>query len=244
MPSRGLRAALFVAFALNVAAGVMTLLPHRFAAGPRVSTAGLLLAGAVATIALVRRGWRDPAYRRAWLLLTVAMVSETAWLIDALYPSIWHRALAAQPAGNVGHLIAVPFLIAALLGLPTAHHDRRTRLRTSLDALAASCAFGALTYNFGAPEGVNHLGALQPICGMALGTTIVAVLARARFEGGLELATLLSVVSGVFLLGLAAMLASEEVSRAGWSPQDWCLLIGAFGQLLLAYASLRPVEAR
>jgi diguanylate cyclase (GGDEF)-like protein/PAS domain S-box-containing protein len=243
-PNRGLRAALFVTFALNVAAGVITQLPHHVAAGPRLSAAGLLLAGIVATIAVVRRGWRDPAYRRAWLLLTMAMVAETAWLIDALYPSIWQKALTAQPAGNVGHLIAVPFLIAALLGLPTAHHDRRSRVRTGLDALAACCAFGALTYNFGAPEGVDHLGALQPVFGMVLGTTVVAVLARARFEGGLELPTLLSIVSGVFLLGLAAMLASEEVSRAGWSPQDWCLLIGAFGQLLLAYASLRPVEAR
>ena len=244
LPSRGLRVALLGTLAVNGLAGAMLALPHRSGTGARVSAAGLVLAGIVAGVAVIIRGWRDPAYRRSWLLLAVAPMAETAWLVSALYPSIWHGALPAQPAGDVGHLLAVPFLIAALLGLPTPQHDRRTRLRTALDALAAAFAFGALTYNFGVPAGANHLGALQPIFGMALGTTVVAVLARARFEGGLALPTLLSIVSGICLVGFSATLASYHVSHAGWSAQDPYLTIGALGHLLIVYGSLRPVTAR
>jgi diguanylate cyclase (GGDEF)-like protein/PAS domain S-box-containing protein len=244
LPSRGLRVALLGTLVINGAAGAVMLLPHRSVMGARMSAAGLVLAGLVAALAVTMRGWRDPAYRRSWLLLAVAPVAETAWLISALYPSIWHGPLPAQPAGDVGHLLAVPFLIAALLGLPTPQHDRRTRLRNGLDAIAATFAFGALTYNFGVPGGANHLGALQPIFGMALGTTIVAVLARARFEGGLALPTLISVVSGICLVGLSATLAAYHVGHAGWSAQDPYLSIGALGHLLLVYGCLCPVAAR
>ena len=244
LPSRGLRVALLGTLAVNGLAGAMLALPHRSGTGARVSAAGLVLAGIVACVAVIIRSWRDPAYRRSWLLLAVAPMAETAWLVSALYPSIWHGALPAQPAGDVGHLLAVPFLIAALLGLPTPKHDRRTRLRTALDALAAAFAFGALTYNFGVPAGTSHLGALQPIFGMALGTTVVAVLARARFEGGLALPTLLSIVSGICLVGFSATLASYHVSHAGWSAQDPYLTIGALGHLLIVYGSLQPVKAR
>jgi diguanylate cyclase (GGDEF)-like protein/PAS domain S-box-containing protein len=230
--------------AINGAAGVMLALQHPSTTGARVSAAGLVLAGLLAAVALAMRAWRDPTYRRSWLLLAVAPVAETAWLIGALYPSIWHGALPAQPAGDLGHLLAVPFVIAALLGLPMPHHDRRTRLRTSLDALAAGFAFGALTYNFGVPAAANHLGALQPVFGMALGTTVVAVLARARFEGGLGLKTLLCVVSGIGLVGLSSTLASYHLSTAGWSAQDPYLSIAALGHLLLVYASLCPLQSR
>jgi len=82
---------------------------------------------------------------------------------------------------------------------------------------------------------------LQPIFGMALGTTVVAVLARARFEGGLALPTLLSIVSGICLVGFSATLASYHVSHAGWSAQDPYLTIGALRRIGCTDDELRAV---
>ncbi|MGH8888803.1 MAG: diguanylate cyclase domain-containing protein, partial [Acidothermaceae bacterium] len=212
--------------------------------GSWISVLGLVLAGALATVALIARGWGDATYRRSWLLLAVAPMAETAWLASALIPVFRHGALLSEPAGDVGHLLAVPFVIAALLGLPTPEHDRRTRLRTGLDVVAAAFAFGALTYNFGIPSGTNHLGTLQPLFGMALGTAVVAALARARYEGGLPLNTLLTVVSGIFVVGVSDTLAAFHLNHAGWSAQDPYLAIGAVGHLLLAWGSLHASDTR
>ena len=241
---RGLLVALVVGLVSSAGGCLLALLPGSPALGSRVSAAGLILAGAVAAVAAVARGWSEPAYRRSWVLLGVAALAETVWLARALAPVFGHGALASQPAGDVGHLIAVPFVVAALLGLPTPQSDRRTRLRTGLDVVAAAFAFGALTYNFGIPQDTNQLGALQPLFGMALGTALVAVVARARFDGGLPLSTLLAVVSGIFVVGVSDTLTAFHVSQPSWSAQDPYLAIGAAGHLLVAYAALRPIGAR
>ena len=240
---RGLTLTLLGALAASV---VGTMLGAFSSSGlaAQLSAAGLVASSAAATVAMVLRGWREPALRRSWLLLAVAPMGETAWLASALAPSFHGGQLAAQPAGDVGHLLAVPFVIAALLGLPTIDHDRRTRLRSGLDVLAATFAFGVLTYNFGTPHGANQLGAIQPIFGMALGTALVAVLVRARYEGGLPLGTLLSVVGGLFAVGVCATLAAFDVDHNGWLAQDPYLAIGAAGHVLLAYGSLRPIGRR
>jgi diguanylate cyclase (GGDEF)-like protein/PAS domain S-box-containing protein len=244
MFGRGLRVALVSAFALTLGGCLLAALPLSHAVGPRVSVVGLLLSGVVATVALAARGRADAACRRCWLLLAVAPLAETAWLASAVSPVFGHGQLPAEPAGDVGHLVAVPFAIAALLMLPSPQHDRRTRVRTALDVSAAALAFGALTYNFGIPSAADHVGAIQPVFGMALGTALVAALARARYEGGLPLTTLLSIAGGLFMSGAAATLSTSHLSHVSWSTQDPYLAIGACGQLLLAYASLRPASTR
>jgi diguanylate cyclase (GGDEF)-like protein/PAS domain S-box-containing protein len=241
---RGLLIVLVGAFVASVGGSVLGVLPRFDVIGSRVSTVGLVLSGALATVALVARGWREPALRRSWLLLAVAPMAETVWLAGALAPVFGHRPLLSEPAGDIGHLLAVPFVIAALLGLPVPEHDRRTRLRTGLDVVAAAFAFGALTYNFGIPAGTNLLGALQPLFGMALGTAVVAVLARARHDRSLSLATMLTIVAGIFVVGVSETLAAFHLNHTGWSAQDPYLAIGAVGHLLLAYGSMRPVGTR
>jgi diguanylate cyclase (GGDEF)-like protein/PAS domain S-box-containing protein len=240
---RGLLVALVGAFVLSLGGCLLALPSGSSPLGSRMATIGLVLAGAVATVALIARGWREPNYRVSWLLLAVAPMAETVWLASALAPAFGHGKLLSEPAGDVGHLLAVPFVIAALVGLPTAEHDRRTRLRTGLDVVAAAFAFGALTYNFGIPAGTNHLGALQPLFGMALGTAVVAALARARYEAGLPITTLLAIVSGIFVVGVSDTLAAFHLNHAGWSAQDPYLAIGAAGHLLLAWGALRSTNS-
>jgi diguanylate cyclase (GGDEF)-like protein/PAS domain S-box-containing protein len=240
---RGLALTLIGALAVSVAGSVLGALTSSTLAA-QLSATGLTVSSAAATVAMVLRGWREPAFRRSWLLLAVAPMGETAWLASALAPAFTGGQLAAQPAGDVGHLLAVPFVIAAVLGLPTGDHDRRTRLRSGLDILAAAFAFGALTYNFGIPAGANQVGGIQPLFGMALGTALVAVLVRARYDGGLPLGTLLCVVGGLFAVGVCATLAAFDVDHAGWSAGGPYLAIGAAGHVLLAYGSLRPIGAR
>ena len=79
-------------------ARAVALLDHRGSGVCRRARAGR--AGRCDALAI--RGWRDPTYRRSWLLLAVAPVAETAWLVSALYPSIWHgRCPRNQPATSV-----------------------------------------------------------------------------------------------------------------------------------------------
>ena len=241
---RGLAVVLIGSLAASLAGCLLAAVPSLDPLGSRLSAAGLILCGAVATVAMVLRGWSDQAFRRSWLLLAVAPMGETACLANALSPVFGHGHLTSQPAGDVGHLLAVPFVIVALLGLPTTEHDRRTLLRTGLDVVAAAFAFGALTYNFGVPHGANQLGAIQPLFGMAVGTALVAVLVRARYEGGLPLATLMLVVGGVFAVGVCATLEAFHVDHAGWSAQNPYLAIGALGHALLAYGALRQTGTR
>jgi len=241
---RGLLVVLVGAFVLSLGGCLLALPSGTHSLGSRMSAAGLVLAGAAAAVALFARGWREPAHRVSWLLLAVAPMAETVWLASALAPVFGHGTLLSEPAGDVGHLLAVPFAIAALLGLPSVEHDRRTRLRTGLDVVAAAFAFGALTYNFGIPDGTNHLGALQPLFGMALGTAVVASLARARYEGGLPINTLLTIVGGIFIVGVSDTFAAFHLNHDGWSAQDPYLAIGAAGHLLLAWGALHPTSAR
>ncbi len=242
--NRGLTLTLLVALATSVVGSALGAFSSSGSPASQLSAAGLIGSSAAAMVAMVLRGWREPAFRRSWLLLAVAPMGETAWLASSLVPAFHNGQLAAQPAGDVGHLLAVPFVIAAVLGLPSVDRDRRTLLRSGLDVLAAAFAFGVLTYNFGTPHGADQLGAIQPIFGMALGTALVAVLVRARYEGGLPLGTLASVVGGLFLVGVCATLAAFDVDHAGWSAQDPYLAIGAAGHVLLAYGSLRPIGTR
>jgi len=241
---RSLAVLLVVALVASIGGCALGVPAGMHAIGSWISALGLTLAGALATVALIFRGWRDAAYRRSWLLLAVAPMAETVWLGSALTPMFRHDVLLSEPAGDVGHLLAVPFVIVALLGLPTPEHDRRTRLRTGLDVVVAAFAFGALTYNFGIPGGTNHLGTLQPLFGMALGTAVVAALARARYDGGLPLATLITVLSGIFVVGVSDTLAAFHLNHAGWSAQDPYLAVGAVGHLVLAWGSMHAVDTR
>jgi diguanylate cyclase (GGDEF)-like protein/PAS domain S-box-containing protein len=246
--ARGTRLALVIggviALGLTIAGRVIALTELPKITADQVAAAGLVGSGLVAFAACALRGKREPAHRRSYLLLAGAAIAETGWLVMATLPLIHHQPLAAQPGGDVGHLVAVPLAVIALLSLPTPRRDRQTRLRTSLDALAAAFALGALAYNLGLPADVSDLGAVHPIVDIALGTTVVAVLARARFEGALGLSTVLSIVGGTALSAISDSLSAAHVNQAGWSASDPYLALGACGHLLLAFGMLHPVGRR
>jgi diguanylate cyclase (GGDEF)-like protein/PAS domain S-box-containing protein len=210
----------------------------------RLAAVGLVGSGLIAVAASIVRSRHETAYRRSYLLLGLASAAETCWLIKALYPIAGKTPLAAQAGGDIGHLVAVPLAVFALLTLPAARNDRGTWLRTALDGLAAAFALGALAYNVGLPAGTGQLGAVHPVVDIVLGTTVVAMLARARFEGDIGLSTLLSIVLGVALSAISDTLAASHVSTANWSAADPYLAIGACGQILVAYGMLRPIGQR
>ena len=256
MLGRGLRTALVASVAASVGGCVLGSLSDwqgaqrhggaltRFvqALPAQVAAAGAIVAAVVATVALIRLGWRGQPFRVSWSLLAVAPLAEAGWLVHTLLPVFSHGQLAAQPSGDVGHLVGVPFTIAALLLLP-AKHDRQARVRSALDVLAAAFAFGALTYNFGLPHSANYLGAAQPLFGMALGTALVAVLVRARYDGGPPLPTLLFVVGGVMVVGISDVLSPLHLSSGAWSAADPYLAIRAVGFALLGYGALHQARA-
>jgi diguanylate cyclase (GGDEF)-like protein/PAS domain S-box-containing protein len=249
---KGLRLALmiglWIGLGLTVGGRALALSGLPRLTADRVAAAGLVASGLIAFGACVLRGGREPSHRRSYLLLGFASIAETGWLVMATAPLVHSAAiravLNAQPGGDVGHLVAVPLAIIALLLLPTPRHDRQTRLRTSLDALAAACALGALAYNIGLPGDVSNLGAVHPILDIALGTTVVAVLARARFEGDLGFSTVLSIVGGTALSAISDSLTASHVSHAGWSAADPYLALGACGHLLVAFGMLHPIGRR
>ena len=235
----GLLVALVAALALSLGGCVLAGLSVAHALAAELAGAGLVTSGLFAAVALAWRGWRDRELRRSWLLLAVAPLAEAFWLATALSPVLRHHALDAQPAGDMGHLIGVPFVIAALLLMPAPNHDRRARVRSAIDVLAAAFAFGVLAYNFGVPQGADHLGLIQPAFGMALGTAVVAVLVRARYDSGLPLGSLLLVVGGVVAVAASDALVAFRMSRGAWTAWDAYLVIGALGHALLGCGALR-----
>jgi hypothetical protein len=145
MVRRGLPAILAAVLAASLCGCLLAAVSGPSRAGALVSAFALLAAAALAVGCTAVRGWRDRTCRPSWLLLSAATAAEVVWLAGALLPAFAGQALHAQPSGDVGHLVAVPFLIAALLLLPSRMHDRSARARTALDVVAAAFAYGALT---------------------------------------------------------------------------------------------------
>src|SRR5262249_17306530 len=102
----------------------------------RVSDFGLMAVAFAAAYACIRATRVDPANRRVWLLLGLSAFSwgcgQSVW---TWYESIRGVEVPFPSGSDIGYLCAVPFAVAALVGLPSAPRTLAGRLRTVLDGM-------------------------------------------------------------------------------------------------------------
>ncbi|HEX6921769.1 MAG TPA: EAL domain-containing protein [Actinomycetes bacterium] len=193
-------------------------------------------ATALAVLLLVRRARPEPPdRRRPWLLLVAATLAEGAWAV-LLGEDVGPSAL-----GSLGHLVAGPLLAVALWGLPAPVECRKSWVSTALDAATAWLASAIATWElFVADEGAAGwawLGLMaDPLVNVAVVTSVVAVLARARRPGGLAFGALAGLCAGAALLAAAGTAARHGVAPGLVSP------VLAAGLLAVALGAWLPPE--
>ncbi|HYN66555.1 MAG TPA: diguanylate cyclase, partial [Ornithinibacter sp.] len=230
----------------------------------RLPLLALVLAGLVAGVALLWRARREAAGSRVpWVVLGVAALVDTSWLVRRGVQAMTETGTGVQSLPVLAHqsaqLLAVPFVVMALLRLPHTPGDRRlsqTVVDTCTAALGFAILYGQAVLPLSLPAGLplrqQGLAIVQAGCAVVVSTTCVHVLARARQPGGLPFASLGPLAVGVLahVVGLA-LLQLVIVAGASLAAALPGFVLAAGGQLLVAdgawqrrYGPEAPREAR
>ncbi len=181
-----------------------------------------------------------------WVVLGVAALIDTSWVAHRGLQAMTRTGAGDQALPVLAHqsaqLLAVPFVVMALLRLPHPPTDRR-RTQTIVDTCTAVLGFAVvygqavlpLSLPAGLPLGQQGLAIAQAGCAVVVSTTCIHVLARARQPGGLPFASLGPVAVGVLahVLGLA-LLQLVLVAGASLPAALPGFVLAAGGQLLVA----------